>query len=454
MSKRTEEREIYHIPNNFFTTGRILGGAVRIRNAIEASILVLLTGLPVIQLPISLSMRIVILCLTTLPLGIFGVLGIEGESLSEFLLNWVKWLFKRRKLIRSDIQKQTRKKVRRPTEEIIPVKDIHNGVLELTDGRYIKILEVEPINFLLRSPREQRNIIQAFASWLKISPVSVQIKVLTKKADIGKHLDMIQRDMAREKDARCRELQRDYYELIKNIGSREAITRRFIIIFQFEPSLNNRKYEFSEIMTTLETASRTAQQYLIHCGNHVLTHEDENAFVLETLYEIYNRQSCEEYPLSERIKDLQINSVVSDEPISVAEILAPSEVDFKHGSYTIMDGVYHAYLMIPSTGYNAHVVAGWTSMLVNAGDGIDVDFYFHREEKDRIRRKLGQQLRINHSRIKENSDTNSVFDDIEGAIQSGYYLKPGLANYEDFYYVTTLVTVTASTLENLEWRVA
>lgn len=454
MSKRTEEREIYHIPNNFFTTGRILGGAVRIRNAIEASILVLLTGLPVIQLPISLSMRIVILCLTTLPLGIFGVLGIEGESLSEFLLNWVKWLFKRRKLIRSDIQKRTRKKVRRPTEEIIPVKDIHNGVLELTDGRYIKILEVEPINFLLRSPREQRNIIQAFASWLKISPVSVQIKVLTKKADIGKHLDMIQRDMAREKDARCRELQRDYYELIKNIGSREAITRRFLIIFQFEPSLNNRKYEFSEIMTTLETASRTAQQYLIHCGNHVLTHEDENAFVLETLYEIYNRQTCEEYPLSERIKDLQINSVVSDEPISIAEILAPSEVDLKHGSYTIMDGVYHAYLMIPSTGYNAHVVAGWTSMLVNAGEGIDVDFYFHREEKDRIRRKLGQQLRINHSRIKENSDTNSVFDDIEGAIQSGYYLKQGLANYEDFYYVTTLVTVTASTLENLEWRVA
>ena len=25
-----------------------------------------------------------------------------------------------------------------------------------------------------------------------------------------------------------------------------------------------------------------------------------------------------------------------------------------------MDGVYHAYLMIPSDGYNAHVTAGWT----------------------------------------------------------------------------------------------
>ena len=41
-----------------------------------------------------------------------------------------------------------------------------------------------------------------------------------------------------------------------------------------------------------------------------------------------------------------------------------------------MDGLYHAYLMVPSDGFNPRVVAGWTSLLVNAGEGIDVDFYF------------------------------------------------------------------------------
>ena len=119
-----------------------------------------------------------------------------------------------------------------------------------------------------------------------------------------------------------------------------------------------------------------------------------------------------------------------------------------------MDGVYHAYLMVPSSGYNPRVVAGWTSILVNAGEGIDVDFYFQREPKERIQTKLGQQIRINRSRIKDASDTNTDFDDIEGAIKSGYYLKQGLSNYEDFYYASILVTVTADTLENLEWRVA
>lgn len=33
-------------------------------------------------------------------------------------------------------------------------------------------------------------------------------------------------------------------------------------------------------------------------------------------------------------------------------------------------------------------------------------------------------------------------------------MKQGLANYEDFYYAVILITVTADTLENLEWRVA
>ena len=49
------------------------------------------------------------------------------------------------------------------------------------------MIEVVPINFLLRSAREQRSIIYSFISYLKISPVKIQFKVLTKRADINKH---------------------------------------------------------------------------------------------------------------------------------------------------------------------------------------------------------------------------------------------------------------------------
>ena len=508
MSKPNEERDIYYIPPNFLTSGRLFGGMIRARNAIEACVLVLLSGFPIIKLPLSLTTRIILLCLISLPLGIFAVVGFEGDSLSEFVVNWMRWFIHRRTLYRSDVQapepeskppkanpasaqhtppeqlgirikqkpqkRKRRKKPRQPAkhtskqtsrpskkkqppkaEDFIPVKDIRNGIIETTDGRYIRVIEVEPINFLLRSVSEQKNIVANFASWMKISPVKIQIKVLTKKADIEKHLRTIERDMEAEENPKCRELQLDYYHLIQTIGSREAITRRFLVIFEYE-AVTNRKPEYSEIVSELETAVQTARQYFLHCDNAVVAHEDENAFLMEIIYTVFNRATCELKPVERRVRELQTARPDTDisVPVPLKSVLAPESIDLTHGSYVVMDGVYHAYLLVPSEGYNPRVVAGWTSILVNAGEGIDVDFFFTREPKERIQAKLGQQIRINRSRIKDASDTNTDFDDFESAIRSGYFLKEGLANYEDFYYCNTLVTITADTLENLEWRIS
>lgn len=507
MSKPNEDRDVYYIPPNFLTSGRLFGGMIRARNAIEACVLVLLTGVPIIKLPFSLTTRIIILCLVSLPLGIFGVIGFEGDSLSEFAVNWVRWLIHRRTLYRSDTpvpeapektmkalsgmsapkppeqlgikikekpkKRKKRKPVKKPhkaskhkstvakkkqplrAEDFIPVKDIRNGIIGTTDGRYLRVIEVEPINFLLRNISEQKNIVASFASWMKISPVKVQIKVLTKKADIGKHLNTIEREMEAEDNPKCRDLQLDYYHLIQTIGSREAITRRFLVIFEYE-AVTNRKPEYAEIVSALETAVQTARQYFLHCDNAVVAHEDENIFLMEVLYTIFNRATCEVKPVEKRVRELQAARKDTDisVPVPLKSVLAPESIDLTHGSYVVMDGVYHAYLIVPSDGYNTRVVAGWTSILVNAGEGIDVDFFFSREPKERIQAKLGQQIRINRSRLKDTSDTNTDFDDFESAIRSGYFLKEGLANYEDFYYCNTLVTVTADTLENLEWRIS
>ena len=35
-------------------------------------------------------------------------------------------------------------------QDFLPIRSIHHGIVETTDKRYIKILEIEPINFMLR----------------------------------------------------------------------------------------------------------------------------------------------------------------------------------------------------------------------------------------------------------------------------------------------------------------
>lgn len=81
-----------------------------------------------------------------------------------------------------------------------------------------------------------------------------------------------------------------------------------------------------------------------------------------------------------------------------------------------------------------------------------MDIFLNKEPKDKAQFRLGQQIRINRSKMKETSDTNTDFDEIDSAIRSGYYLKEGLANNQDFYYMNILITITADSVEELEWR--
>lgn len=368
-----------------------------------------------------------------------------------------KRLFQKSPAEASETKTDLEKPPLNPAASCLPIREIKNGIIYTKDHRYVKIVEISPINFLLRSAREQQNIIYSFVSFLKISPVKLQFKVLTRRADINRHLETLHREMENETDERCLALQRDYENLIRQIGSREAITRRFFLIFEYEPLAANRNNDEGHAIAALETAVQTAQTYLRQCGNELLTPDHPDEMAAEVFYSVLNRRASVTKSLQVRINEVigqYLNADRRDDldHIPVTEFIAPESIDFTHGNYIVMDGVYHTYLLISSGGYRSQVYAGWTSLIVNAGEGIDMDLFLFRQPKDRIQQKLGQQLRINRSKIKDTSDTNSDFDDLDSAITSGYYLKEGLASNEDFYYMNILITVTAGSLDELEWR--
>lgn len=618
-----EEQQIALIPRNFIERGTFMGGMFKIRNAIEGAILAIGIAIPVVHLPLSLTIRIIILCMTSLPAAMVALIGIGGESLTAFLMNAVRFLFNRRILYRLDTKpepkgkqrknprqkepktKKNREKKEKPSpqpmeiathdeevpcnmpssseeeilpdskvsptpaskkkerrlydistkrgikkqaredirilkfekkqrkkeqakalkvakrekkqrlktekqrhkeklhqdklaqkearrlekaakkearsnkkqpdpspsvsskkkkrkdmtlEDYLPIDKIANGIIYTTDHRYVKILEIEPINFLLRSAREQQGIIYSFISYLKISPVKLQIKMISKKADINKHLEQAALELSRETNLHCRELQKDYIQFVKKLSSREAVSRRFFLIFEYEPFNVNRKVEEKEILAALETAAQTAKTFLYQCGNQVVTHDNEDEFTTDVLYTLLNRTLCTEKPLQDRIADVLARYMKEGrqeelDHIRINEFIAPESVDFRHSNYVRINGIYHAYLLVPSDGYKQKVAPGWLSLLINAGEGIDIDFYLHKQPKDKIQQRLGQQIRINRSKIKDASDTNADFDDLDSAIRSGYFLKAGLANNEDFYYINLLITITASDLEELQWRI-
>ena len=61
-----EERDIYTIPPNFIEGGTLFGGMFKTRNVVEAGILALAVGVPVFNLHLSLTTRIILLCLMSM----------------------------------------------------------------------------------------------------------------------------------------------------------------------------------------------------------------------------------------------------------------------------------------------------------------------------------------------------------------------------------------------------
>lgn len=348
------------------------------------------------------------------------------------------------------------------TQDFIPIKNLEHGIIETTDGRYIKILEIEPINFMLRSEEEQYEIICSFASWLKISPVHLQFKSITRKADSDKHIAMLRKEMATEESEQCKKLSEGYIRLIKDVGSREALTRRFFLIFQYEELRRNENSDYGQICSTLLTAEQNARAYFMQCGNNILQPKDPDEATAEILYMFFNRRSCVEEPFHSRVDRIVLdtmaakNKVIGIDPIPhirMAHFIAPRGIDLTHRNYIIMDGLYYSFLYIKGNGYPNKVRAGWMSSLINAGEGIDVDVFLRRENRSKTIDKVAQRIRLNRTKLKSMQDTSTDYEELAGSIQAGYFIKQGIANYnEDLFYMSVFVTVSARTYEELMWR--
>ena len=140
---------------------------------------------------------------------------------------------------------------------------------------------------------------------------------------------------------------------------------------------------------------------------------------------------------------------------TVLDIISPSSVDNGSRDYVVVDGVYHSYLYVAGYGYGTRMNAAWLSPLVEAGDNIGISFSFRRMPKEKTLSRISQKTMMNRSRMRDLDDIRQDFEELDDAIMSGFYLKEGMNRQnQDFYYMSTLIEVTADNAEELEMRVA
>lgn len=345
------------------------------------------------------------------------------------------------------------------TQMLLPIADIKDGIILTKDGRFVLLMEFAPINFLLRTSNEQDQVADAFGSLLRIIPNKIQIKILSRRANVERHVRQIQSYQKKETNKSVIRMQNDTIEMIRQ-NARNGITRRFYLSFEYTRPAGLRSPTWEDIRAEMYTTANRISAYLSvpPCENALLSPIGDTDYVIDMLYDCTCRAQSEDTPL-----DVKCESVIrrfvekgrakDGQFIPVTEFLSPGWVDPSHYRYLDIDGKFYAFLYIIGNSYEEKCVSGWLNQYITMGSGIDLDLFISREPKDVIQSSMVYTQRFNKVRMKRADDTNADYDDLEKQVDAGYYLRNGMNAGHEFCYFTVMLTVTADSKIVLDTKV-
>ena len=99
MSEEKGYSNIYTIPPNYTDSGKLMGGLLETRNTVEAVGLLILIGYPELMwLHLPITAKVTVMTVTLLPLPVFALMGLGGDSLLQYATHIVLFWMRRRRL--------------------------------------------------------------------------------------------------------------------------------------------------------------------------------------------------------------------------------------------------------------------------------------------------------------------------------------------------------------------
>ena len=149
----------------------------------------------------------------------------------------------------------------------LPFENIfENGIIKLKNNSYIKIIEIIPINFNLKSELEKEAILNSYKIFLKTCNFNFQILIQSNKENLEKHISNINLQKKNEKE-NIKKIAQYYIDYIKQLNQNKKSSNKnfYIIIKQI---IENEKLE-ENIFQELNEKYFKIKECLARCGNIV-----------------------------------------------------------------------------------------------------------------------------------------------------------------------------------------
>lgn len=202
-----------------------------------------------------------------------------------------------------DTQKQQIQEEEKTAKDWLPIKDVKDGIIHLKNGEFVKVVEVVPINFKLKSVAERRMLVLNYRAFLKSCRFPMQISIQCRKANIDPHITRMKKFYRMEKNHNVKNMIKGYIRLVTDIGTQGTITRRYFIIFPYIAPPGIRTVTNADVARQMNEKSILVKDYLLACGNEVIESPDTE-FAVNVLYSYLNKRTCEVQKIGKKLVSL------------------------------------------------------------------------------------------------------------------------------------------------------
>ena len=358
-------------------------------------------------------------------------------------------------------KKQEKHRFRKPlqsTQQNLPIRGLYRGIVLTKDERYVKILEVLPVPFLLLTAKEQAETALRFETVLKSAPHHLQITVMTFSADLSKEKARLLEAMKQEHSPECRMVDEEYLNRMQE-SEQYGLSRRFFLSFEYERnrSVLFQKETMEEIALEMERTASVLASALRACGNEVLDPplEEADEASAEILYTILHRSEYRAEPFAEhlsRMKERYAASSSMQTAVPIADLLAPKFLSFMDKRYVRCGGTWSTYYCIASDGYSQLVQAGWLTPFFSACPGVDLNLFLERKEPEEVMNSIRRNMTYAQTDMASVSYASEAMDVSSDAFASTSYIRDGMLAGQDFCYLMVLFSISGKDAEETARR--
>lgn len=119
-------------------------------------------------------------------------------------------------------------------QDWISIIDIFDeGIIQTKDNRFLKIIQVYPINYELKSSLEKESILNSYKIFFNTCEFNSQILIQSRKENLFNHINKIQEKIEDESE-NIRNIGNTYIEYIKELNRKnKSSSKNFYIIIDF-----------------------------------------------------------------------------------------------------------------------------------------------------------------------------------------------------------------------------